>query len=69
MTSTEIRKSFLSTARHTDNEKSYHPSNRTGQSHEATKIEVLAEIAAQLADLNEHFRMVDGAVFGVKDRT
>jgi hypothetical protein len=68
MTSDEIRKSFLSIARHTDNERNYHPSNRTGQSHEATKIEVLAEIAAQLAELNEHFRKADESVFGVKDR-
>lgn len=27
---------------------------------------MLQEIAAQLADLNEHFRMVDAAVFGAK---
>jgi hypothetical protein len=33
------------------------------------KISFLAEIALQLALLNEHFRKADESVFGVKDRT
>ena len=34
---------------------------------EATIPVFLREIAAQLADLNEHLRMVDESVFGAKD--
>lgn len=31
---------------------------------ETVKIKLIGEIAYQLAKLNEHFEMVDGAVFG-----
>lgn len=33
---------------------------------QAHLMQAVWEIAAQLADLNEHFRMVDAAVFGAK---
>jgi hypothetical protein len=36
---------------------------------DAYKCGMLREIAAQLAELNEHFRKADESVFGVKDRT
>jgi hypothetical protein len=36
---------------------------KVGSASSATNL-LLREIAAQLADLNEHFRMVDEAVFG-----
>jgi hypothetical protein len=36
--------------------------------HEDFKCSMLQEIAAQLAELNEHFRKADESVFGVKDR-